>query len=128
MTEPEPDAEPQELRKGGPKVFLLLTCGFLTLLCCLGTCLVGGALGLTRQENLAAARDGLGAPSGWRVAESTDWPWSASATLTGPDDPAAVSAWLSGLGEPGECPCEFKVGERTVSVTVDGGSLELSVS
>lgn len=122
------DVEPQEVRKGGPKVFLLLTCGFLALLCCLGGCLAGGALGLTRQKNLASARDGLGAPAGWTVTESTDWPWSASSTLTGPDDPAAVTAWLSGLGASGDCPCEFTVGERTVNVTVDGGSIELSVS
>lgn len=121
------EEEPVTVRKGGPKLFLLLTCGFLTLLCCLGGVLVGGALGLARQQNLETVRDGLGTPEGWKVADTSNWPWSASATLTGPDDPDAVAAWLSGFGETGACPCEWTQGKFTVNVTVNGGSLELTV-
>lgn len=37
----------------------------------------------------------LGLPAGWSVQEWDPWPLGVDATLTGPADPAPVTAWLS---------------------------------
>ncbi|MEV0644966.1 hypothetical protein AB0I28_06845 [Phytomonospora sp. NPDC050363] len=134
-TEPEDASSPMEsLRKGGPKAFLALTCGFLLLLCCMGGCVTGGVLGFARTGALNETREGLGAPVGWSSSEASTWPWAAYMTLTGPADPLAFESWLDGHGAEYDSaavtsclaaadPCEldFTVGQRTVRVAYHGG-------
>jgi len=129
--EPSPVAA---FRKGGPKAFMLLTCGFLVLFCCVGSCLVGGAFGIMRMRNLDDARIDLGAPAGWSTSEDSAWPWAAYATLTGPADALAFESWLTARGAEYDsaavaaclaaadpCELEFVDGDRTVGVSYHGG-------
>ena len=142
--EPEADSPVAAFRKGGPRAFMLLTCGFLVLFCCVGSCLVGGTLGIVRMRNLDDTRIGLGAPAGWSTGENSAWPWAAYATLSGPADAMAFESWLTARGaeydsaavasclaatEP--CDLEFADGDRTVRVSYhggEGGTAELTVT
>ncbi|GIG69377.1 hypothetical protein [Phytomonospora endophytica] len=133
--EPDEGSSPAvAFRKGGPKAFMALTCGFLALLCCLGSCVVGGSFGLMRMRNLDDARVELGAPAGWSTSEDSAWPWAAYATITGPADALAFESWLTARGAEYDsaavasclaaaevCELEFAVGDRTVRLSYHGG-------
>lgn len=85
--------------KGRPSVFILLTCGFLVCMCCVGVCFTGVTVGVTRTANLEAALRKVGEPAGWKTQDRTVRPWSASVTVSGADSAADVAVWLEGLGE-----------------------------
>lgn len=102
--EPEPDEataeeEPAEVStKGRPTAFVLLTCGFLACMCCVGGVFAGGSVAWMRMSNLDAALDKVGAPSAWQTTESSATPWGAEATMTGPG--SSIGDWLTDLGVP----------------------------
>lgn len=85
--------------KGRPSVFVLLTCGFLACMCCVGGGFTGGSLAWMRMVNMVAVLDDLGAPKGWKESSrGTPSPWSAEATVSGPADARAVTEWLADAG------------------------------
>ncbi|MGH8877567.1 MAG: hypothetical protein ACRD0P_09530 [Stackebrandtia sp.] len=104
-TEAAAEAEPvdedvtQLPTKGRASFFVLLTCGFLACLCCVGGTVAASALGWYRSQNLKLALDEVGAPEGWKFEDSTVTPWYAEATLSGTDEPEPIVAWLDGLDE-----------------------------
>ncbi|ADD40966.1 hypothetical protein [Stackebrandtia nassauensis] len=84
--------------KGRPTAFVLLTCGFLACMCCVGGVFAGGSLGWMRMSNLDDVVTGLGEPDGWSTTDASSTPWRAEASLTGPADAEAVARWLSEVG------------------------------
>ncbi len=125
-----------------PKLFVLLTCGFVACLVCVAGVFGIGSLAFMRAQNLQTAVDDIGVPKGWHLTEQSTMPWGASAHATGPRDDAAVANWLTKLdiGSSGQAivaclssdePCvqEFEHhGFDTVATFgADGRSAELTV-
>ena len=119
------DEVPQLAARGRSSFFMLLTCGFLACLCCVGSVFIGGSVAWARTANLEAAVGEIGAPEGWRTDDSSAMPWGGEAELSGPAEAEAVTDWLTDLnadvarGKVADCltgrPC-------TAEFTVDGFS------
>lgn len=122
------DGPAEVARRGGPGLFLLLTCGFLACLCCLGAVFVGGSVAWVRMGNLDDAIERLGVPHGWHKGEESSLPWGAEAELSGPAEAEPVRDWLELIGTP---PSKKRVGSCLKSekkCTVEGTYLGFPVS
>lgn len=92
--------EPAPVSVGGgrrPVFFMVLTCGFLACMCCVGGVFAAGALGFNRMKNLDEARQSIGAPAGWTTDDTSATPWHAQAELSGPADSQALAEWFTGF-------------------------------
>lgn len=87
-----------------PKLFVLLTCGFVACLVCVAGAFGIGGIAVMRTANLKTAIEDIGVPSGWHLIEQSTLPWGASTHATGPRDDAAFANWLAQLdiGSSGE--------------------------